>query len=105
MLFIETSLFTRKIQEQLPDDAYSLLQLLLLDRPDAGPVIPGSGGLRKVRWALQGRGKRGGVRVIYYWAKKSERILMLLIYAKNERDDLSPAQVKVLRQVVEKEYP
>jgi len=65
-------------------------------RPDAGDLIPGGGGLRKIRWSAQGRGKRGGVRVIYYWAVRQEQILMLLMYAKNERDDLTVEQLKVL---------
>ena len=65
----------------------------------------GSGGLRKVRWGKGGRGKRGGVRVIYYWAVSREQLLMLLIYPKSEWDDLTPAQFKVLRQIVEEEYP
>jgi mRNA-degrading endonuclease RelE of RelBE toxin-antitoxin system len=71
----------------------------------AGAVIPGSGGLRKVRWSPAGRGKRGGVRVIYYWAVAQERILMLLVYSKNERDDLSADQMRILRRVVEAEFP
>jgi hypothetical protein len=71
----------------------------------AGAVIPGSGGLRKVRWSLAGTGKRGGLRVIYYWAVAQDRILMLLIYSKNERDDLSAEQVRTLRRVVEAEFP
>ena len=74
-------------------------------RPDAGDLIPGGGGLRKIRWSAQGRGKRGGVRVIYYWAVRQEQILMLLIYAKNERDDLTVEQLKVLRRIIEEEYP
>jgi hypothetical protein len=65
----------------------------------------GSGGLRKIRWAKEGRGKRGGVRVIYYWAVSSEQILMLFMYPKGEQDDLTPAQIKMLRQIVEEEYP
>jgi len=68
-------------------------------------VIVGSGGLRKARGAVRDRGKRGGVRVIYYWAVKQERLLMLLMYPKNERDDLSPDQLKILRKIVEGEYP
>ena len=64
----------------------------------------GSSGLRKVRWAAQGRGKRGGVRVIYCWAVKQERLLMLLIYPKSERDDLTREQLKLLRKIVEEEY-
>jgi mRNA-degrading endonuclease RelE of RelBE toxin-antitoxin system len=88
----------------MPDEEYRELQSALVARPDAGAVIRGSGGLRKLRWGLQGRGKRGGVRIIYYWAVSSEQILMLLIYPKNEADDLTDEQVKILRQVVEKEF-
>ncbi len=61
--------------------------------------------MRKLRWAAQGRGKRGGVRVIYYWAVVQDKILMLFMYAKNEQDDLTPDQLKVLRRIVEEEYP
>ncbi len=68
-------------------------------------MIKGSGGLRKIRWAIKGRGKRGGVRVINYWAVAQEQLLMLLMYAKNERDDLSPDQLKILKKIVEDEYP
>ena len=89
----------------LPDEEYRKLQAALVNRPNVGTIIPGSGGLRKVRWALPGRGKRGGVRVIYYWAVEREQLLMLFMFAKNERDDLSPAQLKILRQIVEDEYP
>ena len=68
-------------------------------------VIPGSGGLRKIRWASSGRGKRGGVRIIYYWAVELEQLLMLFVFAKNERDDLTPDQLKILKTIVEDEYP
>ena len=105
MVIVETSIFTRRVMELLPDDEYRELQATLVDRPDAGPVIPGGGGLRKIRWRASGHGKRGGARIIYYWATAQERILMLFIYAKNESDDLTPDQIKMLRQVVEKEYP
>jgi mRNA-degrading endonuclease RelE of RelBE toxin-antitoxin system len=73
-------------------------------RPDAGDLIPGSGGLRKIRWGIQGRGKRGGVRVIYYWAVNQDRILMLLMYAKNVQDDLTVDQLKVLQRIVKEEF-
>jgi mRNA-degrading endonuclease RelE of RelBE toxin-antitoxin system len=73
-------------------------------RPDVGNIIRGSGGLRKVRWAATGRGKRGGVRVIYYWAVDREIILMLLIYGKNEQDDLTAEQLRVLKGLVEEEF-
>jgi mRNA-degrading endonuclease RelE of RelBE toxin-antitoxin system len=105
MVIVETSIFTRRVIELLPDDEYRELQATLVDRPDAGPVIPGSGGLRKIRWSTSGHGKRGGSRIIYYWATAQERILMLFIYAKNESDDLTPDQLKMLRQIVENEYP
>ena len=66
--------------------------------------MPASGGLRKLRWAGSGRGKRGGVRVIYYWVTTQERLLMLYIYPKNEQDDLTAEQLKALRSIVEREY-
>jgi hypothetical protein len=105
VVIIETSIFTNQVQALLSLEEYRKLQMALMIRPDLGTVIPGSGGLRKVRWSLSGRGKRGGVRTIYYWAVASDQILMLLMYAKNERDDLTPTQLKVLRKIVEEEYP
>jgi mRNA-degrading endonuclease RelE of RelBE toxin-antitoxin system len=105
MEIIETSIFTRQIQALLSDEEYRQLQSALLSRPDLGSIIPRSGGLRKVRWSGKGHGKRGGVRVIYYWVKNQERILMLLIYAKTEQDDLTPDQLKVVRRIIEEEYP
>jgi mRNA-degrading endonuclease RelE of RelBE toxin-antitoxin system len=103
MVIIETTIFTRQVQALLADEEYRHLQTVLVIRPDAGDLIPGSGSLRKVRWGAQGRGKRGGVRVIYYWAVQQNRILMVLMYAKNEQDDLSPDQLKVLKRLVEQE--
>ena len=105
MVIVETSVFTRQVLKLLNDDEYRKLQVVLANRPSAGAIIKGSGGLRKIRWTIEGRGKRGGVRVIYYWAVKQERLLMLFIYPKSERDDLSPDQLKILRKIVEDEYP
>jgi hypothetical protein len=105
MIFVETSIFTRQVQDLLTADEYRQLQVTLLYRPDLGAVIPGSGGLRKARWSAKGHGKRGGVRVIYYWAVAFDRILLLLMYPKNEQDDLTPDQLKVLRRIIEEEYP
>ena len=105
MVIVETTVFTRQVQDYLADKDYRLLQLALINRPDLGAVIRGTGGLRKVRWNLPGKGKRGGVRVIYYWAVSQNQLLMLFMYPKNVRDDLTPAQLKILRQIVEKEYP
>jgi mRNA-degrading endonuclease RelE of RelBE toxin-antitoxin system len=105
IVFVETSIFTRQVQSLLSNEEYRQLQMALVLHPDMGVVIQSSGGLRKVRWALTGRGKRGGVRVIYYWAVTYDRILMLFMYAKNEQDDLTPEQLKVLRRIIEEEYP
>lgn len=104
MIFIETSVFTKQVRQLLTDEEYRLLQSELVLRPDAGAIIQGSGGLRKVRWSAQGRGKRGGTRVIYYWAQRHDQIMMLLIYPKNVQDDLTPSQLRILRHAVEEEY-
>ena len=104
MVILETTIFSRQVQELLSDEEYRQLQLTLILRPDLGAVIPGSGGLRKARWSAAGHGKRGGVRVIYYRMVVNDKILMLFIYAKNERDDLTGDQLKVLRRIIEEEY-
>jgi len=105
VVIVETGLFTARIRMLLKDEDYRHLQAMLAGRPEAGALIPGAGGLRKVRWAGSGRGKRGGLRVIYFWHQATARILMLLAYAKNERDDLSEAQKRALKRVIETEYP
>jgi len=105
VVIIETSFFTRQVQELLSAEEYRKLQMALILHPGMGPIIPGSGGLRKVRWSIGGRGKSGGVRTIYYWAVAADQILMLFLYAKNEQEDLTPDQLKVLRKIVEEEYP
>ena len=103
MKIIETTIFTKKLKTLIEDDEYRNLQNELIKNPELGKVIRGSGGLRKVRWNLPGRGKSGGVRIIYYWIKEKETILMLLIYPKNEQDNLTSEQTKILRTIVEKE--
>ena len=85
MIFIETSRFTELVKTHLSDDEYAAFQWLLLERPDAGSIVSGSGGVRKIRWGLRGRGKRGGIRVIYYWKKPDGEIWLLTLYAKNEK--------------------
>ena len=105
MVIVETSIFTRQVQALLSDEEYRQLQMALVLHPDLGAVIPGSAGLRKTRWSFKGRGKRGGVRAIYYWAVVHDKILMLYMYAKNEQDDLTPEQLKILRKIIEEEYP
>jgi len=106
MQFIETSIFTRQVLSLLTDDcfAYRQLQVALVANPELGTIIPHSGGLRKVRWSMSGRGKRGGIRAIYYWVVAEDQILMLFMYPKNEKDDLTPQQLKVLRETVKKEF-
>ena len=105
MVLVETSVFTRQVAAALSDDVYRQLQVALAERPDLGARVPDGGGLRKVRWAAPGRGKRGGVRVIYYWAVKRELIVMLFLYPKNVQGDLSAQQLRVLRRIIEEEYP
>lgn len=103
MRFIETPTFTREVGNLLEDEEYRALQLALLLRPEQGVVIPGTSGLRKLRWGLKGKGKRGGCRVIYYWDKKHEDFYMLLVYPKSKKDDLTPAQIRVLSKLVQEE--
>ena len=94
--FIETKLFTRLIDDLLSDDALAELQGFLMENPEAGDVVPGSGGVRKLRWAVRGRGKRGGLRVIYFVKTTQGVIYLLTVYPKNVRDTI-PAHV--LRQI------
>lgn len=98
--FIETSAFTSRVSEFLSDEDYAELQWFLLSHPEAGDVIVGGGGIRKLCWAMGGRGNRGGLRVIYYWADSRGQILMLEIYAKNEKADLSAEEVAELKRFV-----
>ena len=102
MVIIETTVFTRLIQEQMDDDNYRELQAALVQNPESGKVISGSGGLRKVRWKVEGRGKRGGIRIIYYWKKFNDQLWMLYCYTKADKEDLTKAQLKTLRHVVER---
>jgi mRNA-degrading endonuclease RelE of RelBE toxin-antitoxin system len=101
VVFVETPTFTKRVLELMDDERYAALQVFLSKRPAAGDLIRGSGGIRKVRWGGSGRGKRGGVRVIYYWWAAKDRISMLLVYRKNEQDDLSADQLKLLRKALE----
>ena len=85
MIFIETSKFTKLLSEYLSDDEYRMLQWHLQEKPDSCDIVRGSGSVRKVRWAPEGKGKSGGVRVIYYWKKSDYEIWMLTIYSKSEQ--------------------
>jgi len=103
MLFIETPIFTKLVLELLPDDEYRKLQLALIFRPEAGKIIPHSGGLRKIRWKINDKGKRGGLRFIYFWDVPEDTIFMLYVYKKGKQQDITPNQLKKLRGLV-KEY-
>ena len=104
MRFVETPVFTTALQRHLDDEQYRHLQIALMLRPEQGPIIRASGGLRKVRWAKPGAGKRGGLRVIYFWAPVERAFYMLYVYSKTEQGDLTPAQTRVLGRLVREEF-
>lgn len=104
MILVETSAFTRLVRELLPDDSYRRLQAHLVVNPEAGDLIPSGGGLRKLRWQEPGKGKRGGLRVIYYRIDAG-RIYLLYAYRKSEQPDLTRAQIRSLREIIEEDEP
>ncbi len=101
MIFIETPIFTRRVKELLDDDSYGSFQEALVLAPSAGDVIEGTGGIRKIRVAAKGHGKRGGARVIYYHFVSASQIALLMIYPKNEQQDLTIDERKALKAVIE----
>jgi hypothetical protein len=100
MEFLETSVFTRFVLELLSDDGFRRLQLFLMANPEAGALIRGGGDIRKVRFALPGTGKSGGVRVVYYWIRNRHQIYLLMAYPKSKKDDLSDKEIAILREIV-----
>lgn len=100
MEFIETPTFTKLILGLLTDDEYRELQNVLIENPERGDLIRGGGGIRKLRHALQGSGKSGGIRVIYYWITEEDQILMLLAYPKSKKDNLTDRETTILRNLV-----
>jgi hypothetical protein len=104
LLIVETSVFTRQVASLLDAESYRLLQVELVRNPEVGALIRGSGGLRKIRWARRGGGKRGGLRVINYWYQSRGILLLLVAYAKTELDVLTPTQLQALRRLVEEEF-
>jgi hypothetical protein len=103
VIFLETPVFTRQIKELVDDEVYRSLQVRLVANPDEGDLIPRSGGLRKIRLGMPGRGKRGGARVIYYWVTAKSQIYLLLAYAKNVQEDLTEEQLRTLCALVRQE--
>lgn len=101
--FIETPFFTKALEHYLDDDEYAKLQQHLNEHPEAGAVVPGSGGVRKLRWAVAGRGKRGGLRVIYYLRSARGEIWMLTLYAKNVREDIPAHLLKQMKGTIDDE--
>ena len=100
MELIETPIFTKKITEILLDDEYREMQWLLAVNPEAGSVMPGGGGLRKLRWRAAGKGKRAGVRIIYYVYARDQKIYLLYPYMKSAQEDLTHKQLRILREHV-----
>jgi hypothetical protein len=98
MIFIETSTFTKLISQYLTDEEYLGLQKFLLQYPEAGNIVRQTGGVRKLRWAISGKGKRGGIRVIYYWKSRDAEIWLLTLYAKSQRETISS---HILRKIAE----
>ncbi len=103
MEFIETSIFTKLSKSLLKDDELHQVQMTLSLYPAMGQVIPHSGGLRKLRWVSGSKGKRGGLRIIYYWMTKDEQIYLLYAYAKSKQEDLTPEQIKILKNLMQEE--
>ncbi len=104
MRFVETPVFTTAITALIDDEAYRHLQIALVLRPEQGRLIPGSGGLRKVRWPGRSGGKRGGLRIIYYWSPAETAIYMLYAYSKAEQGDLTATQRRILGRLVREEF-
>lgn len=100
MIFIELSPFIAFREDHWTDDDLRALQNHLIEKPQAGDVMQGSRGLRKLRWLAQGKGKRGGARVIYYWQDAEDRMYLIYGYTKNEQENLTPTQVKQLAELM-----
>jgi hypothetical protein len=101
--FVETKLFTKLVQQYLTDDEYARLQQSLIVNPEAGDVIPGSGGVRKLRWGVTGRGKRSGLRVIYFLRLRRGESWMLTLYAKNVADNIPAKVLKKIKEEIDAE--
>ncbi|MBI5014385.1 MAG: transcriptional regulator [Deltaproteobacteria bacterium] len=98
MVFIESPIFSRRVAELLDDDELGALEWALTLHPEAGVVIPGTGGVRKLRWGAEGRGKRGGLRVVYYWRDQQGEIWLLTVYDKHEQENIPAHVLRALRE-------
>jgi hypothetical protein len=105
MEFFEAPAFTRYVSSYLTDDEYREMQGRLANAPEAGDMIPGTGGFRKLRWAdpKRGKGQRGGLRVIYYYFREERQIWLITLYGKNEASGLTPKQKQALKSAIEDE--
>jgi len=105
LVFLETPLFTRLLGDYLTDDSYRELQRALMENPEMGNLMPGTGGFRKVRWqdAGRGKGKRGGLRIIYYYLTADHQIWFFTLYDKDEAVDLTTEEKKVLKKAIQAE--
>jgi len=99
--FIELSLFSRYRDKYFSEQQFAQLQGHLLNKPQAGAVVPGTGGVRKLRWQRAGMGKRGGLRVLYYVQDSRGRIWLLTVYGKSAQENISAKDLKELREVVD----
>lgn len=103
--FVELPPFQRHREDYLSDECFRAFQRMLMENPEAGDVIEGTGGLRKIRFAdeKRGKGKRGGLRVIYYWWLSGKQFWLFTIYSKDEMDDLTTTQRKILKDLLKQE--
>ena len=101
MEFIEASFFAKVSKGLLEEDELRAVQMVLSTRPTIGKIIPGTGGLRKMRWVTRGKGKRGGLRMIYYWMTHDDQIFLLYVYRKTVQDDITVEELKMLRNSLE----
>ena len=101
MEFIEATAFTKHLYDYLTEDEYAGFQNFLLNHPETGDIVPGSGGVRKIRWAMSGMGKRGGARIIYYFKKQDNEIWLLTIYGKRETENIPAHILKRIAKEIE----
>jgi len=92
--------FTKLIRNYLTGDEYLGSQKYLLKYSDKGNIVPGTGGVRKLRWSVSGKGKRGGIRVIYFWKKQDDEIWMLTVYGKSERSNIPNHIIKKIAEEI-----